>query len=46
MTYKLVEYVKADPLGLGGNVNVGDDEVAGSVFISAFVPDESKLVID
>jgi hypothetical protein len=31
MTYQLTELMKADPLGLGGTVNVGDTIEAGKV---------------
>jgi hypothetical protein len=31
MTYKVTDLVKADPFGLGGSVNVGDDVSAGKV---------------
>jgi hypothetical protein len=33
VTYKLTELVKADPLGIGGKVDVGDVVVAGKVEI-------------
>lgn len=31
--YKLKEMMKADPFGLGGLVDVGDEVVAGKVFL-------------
>lgn len=34
LTYKLTELVKADPLGIGGTVNVGDAVKAGTIDIS------------
>eukprot|EP01035_Chromulina_nebulosa_P017567 gene17567-23133_t len=36
MTYKLSEYVNADPFGVGGKVDVGDVVVAGIVNIAPF----------
>lgn len=46
MTYKISEYIKADPLGLGGLVDVGSNVSAGTVVISARVPENTNSVIE
>jgi hypothetical protein len=43
MTYKLTELVKADPLGLGGKVNVGESISAGVANIVALTPSEAVV---
>jgi hypothetical protein len=40
VTYKLSEYVKADPFGIGGQVDVGDTIEAGSVDIRPVFSEE------
>lgn len=44
MTYKLSQYVKADPFGLGGKVDIGDVITAGVVNISPSTAE--NIVID
>ena len=47
MTYKVSELVKADPLGLGGKVEVGDDIPAGRISIRpVFDQDEDSKLIE
>ena len=40
MTYKVSEYIKADPFGIGGQVDVGDIFEAGAVDIRPIFSEE------
>jgi hypothetical protein len=42
VTYKLTELVKADPLGIGGKVNVGESVVAGRVNIRPILEQKNE----
>lgn len=42
MTYKLTELMNADPLGLGGQVNVGDEVEVGKVELRVVSPDSKE----
>lgn len=34
MSFKETELIKADPLGIGGKVDIGDDVIAGDVMLT------------
>ena len=42
VTYKVSEFVKADPLGIGGKVDVGDIFSAGTVVIRPVLDSEKE----
>lgn len=43
ITYKITEMVQADPLGLGGKVDVGESVSAGIASIVATMPSEAVV---
>lgn len=44
MTYKTDEFAKADPFGVGGTVNVGEELIAGTISLTAINEDVEKLM--